>query len=144
MINLALALLLVDPRLADFHLELRLAYLDWLHRRDPAFGNLQLDFGEITRSANYNVVIGETEQDVADRLDRIEEHARRWFPEKADDNVASWRGGPLVGTPEQIVETLTGLRDQGLGYAIGYFPFAATDRDQLELFQRQVIPALQS
>jgi F420-dependent oxidoreductase-like protein len=106
--------------------------------------DLGRDFGEITRSANYNVVIGETEQDVADRLDRIEEHARRWFPEKADDNVASWRNGPLVGTPEQIVETLTGLRDQGLGYAIGYFPFAATDRDQLELFQRQVVPALHS
>jgi len=28
-------------------------------------------------------------------------------------------------------------------YAITYFPNAAADRDQIELFQRQVIPALQ-
>ncbi len=46
---------------------------------------------EITRSANYNVVIGETEQDVADRLARVEEHARRYFPRRR--TTASRRGG---------------------------------------------------
>jgi len=104
--------------------------------------DLGRDFGEITRSANYNVVIGETEQDVADRLARVEEHARRYFPEKADDSIASWRNGPLVGTPEQIVEKLTELEALGMEYGIFYFPEIATDTSGLELFEREVIPAL--
>ena len=46
------------------------------------------------------------------------------------------------GTPEQIIERLTRMRDLGCEYAILYFPEAAYDRSGIELFEREVIPAL--
>ncbi len=47
------------------------------------------------------------------------------------------------GTPEQVVERLSRLRDLGCEYAILYFPpEAAYDRSGIELFEREVIPAL--
>ncbi|MEU4364336.1 TIGR03560 family F420-dependent LLM class oxidoreductase [Promicromonospora sp. NPDC023987] len=101
------------------------------------------DFGEITRSANYNVVIGETEADVADRLAWIEAHLRRWAPEKADEEMAGRRTGLLVGTPEQIAERLQDMRGRGLEYAITNFQEAAYDQTGIELFEKQVIPELQ-
>lgn len=99
-------------------------------------------FEEITRSANYNVVIGETEADVDDRVAWAEEHLSNTVPEKAAEEAENLRNGPLVGTPEQIVEKLNALKDLGLGYAITYFLEAAYDRSGIELFEQQVIPAL--
>ncbi|WP_125773644.1 LLM class F420-dependent oxidoreductase [Antribacter gilvus] len=102
------------------------------------------DFGEITRTADYNVVIGETEKDVADKLAWIESHLRKWAPERAEQEIAgSWRNAYLSGTPEQLVEKLQAMRARGMGYAITYFLEAAYDRSGIELFGRQVIPALQ-
>ncbi len=100
------------------------------------------DFAEITRSANYNVVIGRTEAEVEDRLAWIGDHYRQVLPHRADAEVASFRNGPLVGTPEQIVEKLTHLRSLGLGYAITYFAEAAYDTSGIELFEQEVAPAL--
>jgi F420-dependent oxidoreductase-like protein len=104
--------------------------------------DLGRDFAEITRSANYNVVIGETEADVADRLAWIGDHFRAVLPDRADAEVASFRGGPLVGTPEQIVAKLTELRALGMTYAITYFAEAAYDTSGIDLFEREVAPAL--
>ena len=101
--------------------------------RDPA---------EITRSANYNVVIGETEADVDDKVAWLEEHYALTVPDKAPGLAEDLRKGPLVGTPEQVVERLTALRELGLGYAITYFADAAYDRSSIELFADQVVPAL--
>ncbi len=101
--------------------------------RDPA---------EITRSANYNVVIGETEADVDDKVAWLEEHYALTVPDKAPGLAEDLRKGPLVGTPEQVVEKLTALRELGLGYAITYFADAAYDRSSIELFADQVVPAL--
>ncbi|WP_444664906.1 LLM class F420-dependent oxidoreductase [Cellulomonas sp. CW35] len=101
--------------------------------RDPA---------EITRSANYNVVIGETEADVDDKVAWLEEHYALTVPGKAPGLAEDLRKGPLVGTPEQVVEKLTALRELGLGYAITYFADAAYDRSSIELFADQVVPAL--
>jgi F420-dependent oxidoreductase-like protein len=100
-------------------------------------------FEEITRSANYNVVIGATEAEVDDRIAWIEEHFALSVPERAAEQAESARRGPLVGTPEQIVEKLTQLRGLGMTYAITYFAEAAYDRSGIELFEREVIPALQ-
>jgi len=50
---------------------------------------------------------------------------------------------PGVGTPEQIVEKLRALKSAGLSYAITYFPEAAYDTSGMELFEKEVIPALQ-
>ena len=47
-----------------------------------------------------------------------------------------------TGTPEQVVEKLERMRELGCEYAICYFPEAAYDRSGIELFEREVIPAL--
>ena len=104
--------------------------------------DLGRDFAEITRSANYNVVIGSTPAEVDDRLAWIGDHYRQTVPAKADGVVEEFRNGPLVGTPEQIVAKLRELETLGMTYAITYFAEAAYDRSGIELFEREVVPAL--
>ncbi len=99
------------------------------------------DFGDITRSANYNVVIGRDEAEVAERMAWIDAHYRTHLPGRADAS-ASFREGPAVGTPEQIVEALRSAQGNGMEYAICYFVEAAYDRSGIELFEREVVPAL--
>lgn len=102
------------------------------------------DFGEIVRSSNYNVVIGETEGEVQERLAFYGEQLRKGgvSPAKAEESVASLRTQPAVGTPEQVVEVLRGMQGQGMTYAIAYFAELAYDRSGLELFEQQVVPEL--
>lgn len=111
-----------------------------LHRHCAEVGR---DPAEITRTANYNVAIGETEREVADRLaflhDRIARHAGT---DQADRQLGAYQGLPAVGTPEQIVEKLSALARDGMDYGIFYFPEIADDTSGLELFEREVIPAL--
>ena len=102
-------------------------------------------FDAITRSANYNTVIAATEVEVSDRLDAIEARVLPFLGrDETTKFMAEYRdGGALaVGTPEQVVENLRGMQHLGLGYAIHYFPEAAYDRSGIELFEREVIPAL--
>jgi F420-dependent oxidoreductase-like protein len=66
------------------------------------------EFDAIVRSANFNTIIGETEQEVQER----------------------------------IIERLRAVGDLGLGYAIHNFFESAYDRSGVELFEREVIPAL--
>jgi F420-dependent oxidoreductase-like protein len=101
------------------------------------------DFDAIVRSANYNVVIGETDKDVQDRLAWIRSHYEPHLPaEKLESTYQSLATGPLVGTPEQIVERLSEMRGLGMTYAILYFAEAAYDRSGIDLFVRDVAPAL--
>ena len=102
------------------------------------------DFGSIVRSANYNVVIGETEKDVEDRFAWFADHLRTaGVPDEIVENqVAAGRTAPAVGTPEQVVEALQALEKAGMTYAITYFAEAAYDTSGIELFETQVIPAL--
>ncbi|MGH3615664.1 MAG: LLM class F420-dependent oxidoreductase [Pseudonocardia sp.] len=101
------------------------------------------DFDAIVRSANYNVAIGSTEAQVEQRLRDLE---ARLAPivgeEQAQAQLGGFRGMPACGTPEQILEKLTALRDQGMTYGIFYFPEAAYDRSGIDLFEREVIAAL--
>ena len=100
--------------------------------------DLGRDFDSITRSANYNVVIGETEKDVADKLDWIHAHYAKTVPSKADSERESFANGPLVGTPEQISEKLAEIQKLGLKYAITFFADAAYDTSSIELFEQKV------
>lgn len=101
------------------------------------------DFDAIVRSANFNVVIGATEAEVEQRK---AENAARLAPvlgaEKARAYIDNLATGAAVGTPEQIVEKLSAVRDRGLGYAIFNFPEAAYDTGGIELLEREVLPAL--
>jgi F420-dependent oxidoreductase-like protein len=103
------------------------------------------DFGAITRSGNYNVVIGETDKDVQDKLAWIDDHyAPLISPRELERYGKMFRSGPLVGTPEQIVGELRKVEGLGLTYAIGNFVDFAYDRGSVDLFESQVIPALSS
>jgi F420-dependent oxidoreductase-like protein len=103
------------------------------------------DFGRIVRSSNYNCILAPTEREVEERIRALEAKVTPYLgEEKAASFVAEYRaeGALAVGTPEQVVERLTRMRDAGLGYAIIYFPEIATDRSGAELFTREVLPAL--
>jgi F420-dependent oxidoreductase-like protein len=105
--------------------------------------DLGTDFEAITRSSNFNVIIGETEKDVADKLAWVRAHYQPLISGEALERYADlFSSGPLVGTPEQIVERLTELQGIGMTYAIGYFIDAAYDRSSIDLFASKVVPAL--
>jgi alkanesulfonate monooxygenase SsuD/methylene tetrahydromethanopterin reductase-like flavin-dependent oxidoreductase (luciferase family) len=101
------------------------------------------DFDEIVRSTNFNILIGETEAEVAERSDAVKKH---FVPIVGADRVDKMfdnnyiNGGGIAGTPAQVVERLRTWQAAGLGYAIVYFQDAATDRRGLELFANQVMP----
>jgi alkanesulfonate monooxygenase SsuD/methylene tetrahydromethanopterin reductase-like flavin-dependent oxidoreductase (luciferase family) len=99
------------------------------------------DFDDITRSANYNVVIGATQKEVDDHFEWILNHYAKTVPNSIDQVERDFRSGTLVGTPEQIVEKLGNLQGLGMTYAICYFAEAAYDTSGIELFEREVIPA---
>ncbi|MET0297074.1 MAG: LLM class F420-dependent oxidoreductase [Microbacterium sp.] len=104
--------------------------------------DLGRDFGEITRSASFNTIVGATEAEAHDRLAQVK---ARLLPhlgqERADALERDYLASPGFGTPEQVSERLAELAGHGLGYAIHYFPEAAYDVSGVELFEREVIPA---
>jgi len=106
---------------------------------------LGTSFDAITRSSNFNTVVGRDAAEVADRIAAIEARLTRYLGEaRAAKAVADLRDGTgLAGTPEQLVETLRAREALGMTYAITYFAEAAYDTSGIELFEREVIPALQ-
>lgn len=102
------------------------------------------DVDEITRSANFNVFIGDSEHEVEDRLAAyLDSRLRAGIDEAAArKEVDGLRGTPGVGTPEQIVERLQAYAAAGLGYAIIYFAEAAYDISGVDLFERTVLREL--
>jgi F420-dependent oxidoreductase-like protein len=101
------------------------------------------DFGEIVRSGNYHVVIGETDKDVRDKLAWIVAHYEPLVPADQLERYRNmFESGPLVGTPELIVQRLHEAAEMGLSYAITNFVDLAYDRGSAELFASRVIPEL--
>ena len=102
------------------------------------------DFDAIVRSANVNAILGASADDVAQRVKRVRDRLAGHCGDAAADAMMANATGPgsAAGTPEQVVESLTALRDLGCEYVILYFPEAAYDRSGIELFEREVIPAL--
>jgi F420-dependent oxidoreductase-like protein len=104
------------------------------------------DFDAIVRSANFNVFIGETEADVQKRIDAVKARMEPYVgAEKAESSLAQWTlngESPTIGTPAQIVEKLGKFQELGLTYGIFNFPESAYDQSGIELFEREVVPAL--
>jgi alkanesulfonate monooxygenase SsuD/methylene tetrahydromethanopterin reductase-like flavin-dependent oxidoreductase (luciferase family) len=102
------------------------------------------DYDAIVRSANFNAVVGESESEVKERVARIRDRMVAVANEAAVDGMLAMVTSPdsASGTPEQIVEKLTRIRELGCEYVILNFPEAAYDRSGIELFEREVIPAL--
>jgi F420-dependent oxidoreductase-like protein len=101
------------------------------------------DFDAIVRSTNFNVVLGETEQAVQDRLAWVSEHLAPYVtPDELEGEMRSIANSRLTGTPEQVAQALHEVHDMGVGYVILYFPGVAYDRSNLEMFIKQVVPEL--
>jgi F420-dependent oxidoreductase-like protein len=101
------------------------------------------DHEEITRSSNFNTIVAPTEAEARDRLAQVIARLRPHIgDERAAAAEADYLASPAFGTPEQVAERLAERAAHGLGYAIHYFPEAAYDRSGMELFEREVIPAL--
>jgi F420-dependent oxidoreductase-like protein len=117
------------------------------HKSDVLAGHcrdLGTDYDAIVRSANFNAVIGSSDADVKERLVRVQSRLGSVVGDGAAEAMVGTIGAPesATGTPEQVVERLQRMRDLGCEYAILYFPEAAYDRSGIELFEREVIPAL--
>jgi F420-dependent oxidoreductase-like protein len=105
---------------------------------------LGTDFGAITRSANYNVILGETEKDVQDKIAWIRDHLLRCGvpADITEARVQDFANGLLVGTPEQLAERLAQVGKLGMSYAILNFAEVAYDRTALTLFTEKIAPQL--
>ncbi len=115
----------------------------FVHKSDVLAGHCEregTDFGAITRSANFNVLLGETEAAAQAKLTATVE--RMGTIDGVDTERVARFAGRGVGTPEQIIDLLGSYRDAGLDYAIVYFADAAYDDESLTLFAEQVAPAL--
>ena len=62
---------------------------------------------------------------------------------KVESAINGLRGMPAFGTPEQIIENLSKVRDAGLAYTICNFAEAAYDTSGIDMFVNEVMPALQ-
>ena len=100
------------------------------------------DFDAIVRSANYNVIIGATEAEVAERQAAVRARLQPHLAADVLDGFMTNLIASTSGTPEQVLEKITAAADEGLGYAIINFPEAAYDRSGIELFEREVISQL--
>jgi alkanesulfonate monooxygenase SsuD/methylene tetrahydromethanopterin reductase-like flavin-dependent oxidoreductase (luciferase family) len=99
------------------------------------------DFDEIVRSANFNIVCAETEAEVEEKIAWVESRMRDHVSEeKAAEQARLYRHAS--GTPAQVITRLKEWEALGLAYAIIYFPDPAYDTGSLDLFAREVIPAL--
>ena len=99
------------------------------------------DFDAIVRSSNFNVLLGRTEAEVAEKKAWYRSHLTGLV---ADDKVEStmelYEG--MSGTPDQVADRLREWQRAGMTYSIIFFPDVAYDRSSLELFANEVIPAL--
>ncbi len=113
---------------------------DILHAHCAAIGR---DPGEITLSSNFNTIVGATETEARERLDVV---LARLLPVLGEKRTASveqeYLSSDAFGSVEQVAERLRARADLGLGYAIHYFPEHAYDQSGIDLFERQVIPAV--
>jgi alkanesulfonate monooxygenase SsuD/methylene tetrahydromethanopterin reductase-like flavin-dependent oxidoreductase (luciferase family) len=102
------------------------------------------DYDAIVRSANVNAIVGSSDADFAERSARVRSRLAGICGDAAADAMMAMNDNPgnATGTPERVIERMTKLRDLGCEYVICYFPEAAYDRSGIELFEREVIPAL--
>jgi len=101
------------------------------------------DPGEITRSSNFNTIVGETEAEVADRVAAVKARLLPYVgQDRADAIERDYLASPAVGTPEQVAERLSERAAHGAGYFIHYFPEHAYDRSGVDLFEREVFDRL--
>jgi F420-dependent oxidoreductase-like protein len=116
---------------------------EFIHKSDVLRGHCEdvgRDFDAIVRSSNFNVVCGETEAEVEEKIDSIKARYRPFVTDERMEGLERMFR-VMAGTPDQLIDKLRPWADAGLSYAIGYFQDAAYDPSGLELFAREVFPA---
>lgn len=121
--------------------------LDDIDRRSAALRGhcdaLGRDFDSITRSSNFNTIVGATEREAHERLEAVKARLLPHLGEAGVERIEhEYTSSPVFGSVEQVVERLAERQAHGIAYAIHYFPEAAYDLSGVELFEREVIPAL--
>jgi F420-dependent oxidoreductase-like protein len=102
--------------------------------------DLGTDFDAIVRSANFNIMLAETESGVEDKIRWLEDHLGKYVPrDRAERFAETYRD--FSGTPDQVISTLREWEKEGMSYAILNFADIAFDTTSLELFAREVVPA---
>jgi F420-dependent oxidoreductase-like protein len=99
------------------------------------------DPSTVRRSVGLYTVVGESQPDVEARWERVKE----WVPGAAfaASDLGEWRTDKLVGTPDQILETLAAFASHGVEemiLSIGPLPFAIADEEMVDLIAEQIIP----
>ena len=99
------------------------------------------DYDSVVRSSNFNVICAETEAGVEEIKGWYRDHLSNYVDE---DRVERAMGlyEKMSGTPDQIASKLSKWDAEGMTYAILYFPDAAYGAASLDLFAREVIPAM--
>ncbi len=92
------------------------------------------DYESIIRSSNVNIVFLKP----GDDIERATENIRATY----GWSVEQLRQAAIVGTPDQVAESLQALADAGINYLITYFPRIAYDHEPLQIFAEQVAPRL--
>jgi F420-dependent oxidoreductase-like protein len=102
------------------------------------------DFGAITRSANFNVILGETDAEVQDLIAATHDtYLKAGVPaDIAEARTRDFANGLLVGTPDLVAERLAEMSKLGMTYAILNFFEVAHDRTALTLFTDRIAPQL--
>lgn len=99
------------------------------------------DFDAIVRSKNFNVICGENEAEVEDKKAWLRSHLGNYIPdEKVERTMGLYEA--TSGTPDQVSSAMAEYGAEGMTYAIVYFPDAAYETSSVELFAREVMPAL--
>ncbi len=99
------------------------------------------DFDAIVRSANFNIMLADTEAGVEDKIGWLADHLVKYVPEERATGFAN-EYRKMSGTPEQVAERLASWEKEGMSYAIVNFADIAYDTSSLDLFAKEVIPAL--
>lgn len=99
------------------------------------------DFDAIVRSANFNIMLAETEAGVEAKIGWLADHLAKYMPEERATRFAD-EYRRISGTPEQVAERLASWEKEGMTYAIVNFADIAYDTSSLDLFAKEVIPAL--
>lgn len=98
------------------------------------------DFEAIVRSSDFNILCAETEAEVEKKKAWYRDHLGKYVSGPAAERFAGLFD-ETSGTPEQVVARLKEFEAAGLGYAIVQFADIAYDRESVELFANEVMPA---
>ena len=118
------------------------AYAERLAELDRACERAGRDPATVRKSVGLYTVVGSDDKDLARNWDRIVSHAPIDASGlKRDDFVRD----ALVGTADQAVARIMEFDALGVEHMVcsfGLVPFCMTDPDQMELFAREVLPAV--